>query len=97
MTAATESSNQAMIAELKRRGLWTLTVTIARAYFTTPGRVIGSRRIKRDVEARQGLWAAIYDMGTYKLIDIGLMFNRDHTTVLYGIRKHKRRIGLVAA
>lgn len=89
--------NGIIVDELKRHRLWILTRTIAAAYFTTPGRVVGERRLKRDVHARHALWASIYAMGRYSLPELGRMFGRDHTTILVGIRKHNARIGELAA
>lgn len=86
-----------IIDELRRRGHWVLVCTMARAYFTTPGGVIGSRRRKRDVEARHAVWASLYGTGRYSLPDLAAMFGRDHTTILAGVRRHRERLGRSAA
>ena len=44
------------------------------------------------VRARWEAWSRIYDLGTYSLPQIGALFNRDHTTILYGIQRLKEEI-----
>lgn len=94
MTAPSTTHTFVIADELKRRKLWTLTRTIARAYFTTPGAIIGPRRFKVEAEARQALWAALYDMGTFSTVDLGRIFHRDPSTVNAGIKRHRRRPGM---
>lgn len=81
-----------LIDELKQRGLWTLVCSIAKAHFTTPAAVVGRGRLKRNVLARQAVWASLYAMPDYSLTDLGLIFDRDHTTILMGIRRHEARL-----
>lgn len=46
-----------------------------------------NRRIKSDVYFRNLFYKIAYDYGIYSLKEIGKMFDKDHTTVIYGYRK----------
>ena len=52
----------------------------------------GPSRLKNDCHARQDAWLEIYHEG-YSMPRIGRFFNRDHTTVLHGIKAAKARAG----
>ena len=51
----------------------------------------GLGRIRQFSDPRLRAYAEIYATGRYSLPRIGRYFNRDHTTVLTGIRRHNRR------
>lgn len=42
---------------------------------------------------RQAAYAYVRSLGAYSLPAIGRLFDRHHSTVLDGIRKHKARVG----
>lgn len=46
----------------------------------------GARRFRRLVAARWKAWALLRDRG-WSLTQIGDLFNRDHTTVMYALAK----------
>lgn len=48
----------------------------------------GPRRYKSIAEARRSAMASIYATGQFSYPQIGQFFNRDHTTVLYAVRRH---------
>lgn len=55
--------------------------------------LIGEGRSRRVAHVRQEAYDALYRTGRYTLPMIGAYFGgRDHTSVLYGIREHKKRI-----
>lgn len=50
--------------------------------------VAGCSQVKRCVAARNEVWATLNKLGV-SAQRLGVLFNKDHTTVLYGIRRHK--------
>jgi hypothetical protein len=59
-------------------------------HIVTWSEIMGPGRTKPVAQARQQAFVALAEMG-FPLADIGRFFNRDHTTVLWGIRAHERR------
>ena len=55
--------------------------------------ILSERRSGPIVLARQEAMYRIYEETTLSLPGIGSRLNRDHTTVLHGIRAHAKRIG----
>jgi chromosomal replication initiation ATPase DnaA len=53
--------------------------------------VLGKSRVQRIVRARQEIMWKLNLLGL-SMPQIGKRLNRDHTTVLHGIRKHQKRI-----
>lgn len=53
----------------------------------------GVRRDAGLAHARQEAMWRMYQQGRWSLPQIGRFLNRDHTTVIHGIRVHERRIG----
>lgn len=49
--------------------------------------VAGCSQVKRCVAARNEVWATLNKLGV-SAQRLGVLFNKDHTTVLYGIRRH---------
>lgn len=54
--------------------------------------IMSARREKRLVKARDEIWWLISKQTTMTLPQIGKRFNKDHTTVLWGIRMHQKRL-----
>ena len=68
-------------------------VACAREFEVTVDEIVSSRRSKFVVEARQVAMFLARLTSPRSLPEIGLRFgHRDHTTVLYGIRKIERRV-----
>lgn len=53
--------------------------------------VTGPRRFPHIVSVRREVFSALRDLG-YSLTKIGLICNREHTTVLIGLRRHKEKM-----
>ncbi len=65
----------------------------ARSNITTT-LLLGNCRARRLAWPRQeAYWRCYYEAGM-SLMEIGRLFKRDHTTVLYGMRAHQKRVGL---
>lgn len=62
-------------------------------HFDVPrGELLGTRRTKSVAVARQALMWAIRQKTFLSLEEIGSYLNRDHSTVLHGIRRTQERI-----
>lgn len=61
-----------------------------RAFDVPPRTIIGRRRLPAIVRARLALYAALYRACETSYKQIGRLLNRDHTTVLYGVREAER-------
>jgi chromosomal replication initiation ATPase DnaA len=66
---------------------------VARRHGLTPKIILGRCRVQKAAHARQEAMALIYETGQVSLPWIGRKFNRDHTTVLHGVRAHAARGG----
>lgn len=70
---------------------------IAEQYGFKVTALLGWRRPKALARARQELYWRAYDETGFSMPQIGRALNRDHTTILYGIRQHeKRMLGLIS-
>ena len=69
---------------------------VASRHEMRPAELMGASRHKMVVRARQEAFAEMRRRGR-SLAEIGRFFERDHTTVLYGLRKHEQRIKRVDA
>lgn len=56
--------------------------------------ILSPRRFRNLVYARQEAWWLAYTQSEASYPAIGKFFNRDHTTVMFGIRRHAERIGV---
>lgn len=64
----------------------------AQRHGVTVDQLKGPQRFKKLAHLRQDLYRELYDTGLYSMPQIGaLLGNRDHTTVLHGIRKARER------
>ncbi len=53
--------------------------------------ILSHKRIKALWEPRQDFWRLAYDTGHYSLLRLASYFDRDHTSILHGIRKSRER------
>ena len=54
--------------------------------------MLSHRRQARLAKARQELMCYLRDTTTASFMEIAKALHRDHTTVLYGVRKHRDRV-----
>ena len=80
-------------SELDAHGLTDLVAEICRRRGVTLGELCGSTRTRSISHARHETWALIRGLPFrhYSYAEIGRLFGRDHSTVLLGIRAHRRR------
>jgi len=80
-------------AELDAHGLTDLVREICRRRGITLDELCGTTRTRSISRARHETWAAIHALPHrhYSYAEIGRLFGRDHSTVLLGIRVHRRR------
>lgn len=57
-------------------------------------KLFGKRRDRMSAAARQEAYSEIYKLGGYSTTAIGKIFHRDHSTVVYGIKTHRKKCGL---
>jgi chromosomal replication initiation ATPase DnaA len=76
---------------LTRPSLNAVARAIAAEYQLPLATVLGRSRTSHISEARQALYSALRAQGL-SLPAIGRFMQRDHTTVLYGIQAHRRRL-----
>lgn len=62
-------------------------------YGVTLAEINGERRLTRIVRARHAIWFELWLATRLSLPGIARLFNRDHSTVLHGIRQHATRHG----
>jgi chromosomal replication initiation ATPase DnaA len=74
--------------KLKQRGLLDAAHRAAERFHVTVEAMLGRDRHKSASAARHALWAEIYDLDLLSLPELGEVFDRDHTTILAGVRKH---------
>lgn len=79
-----------VIRGLRERGLVPLVRNVARVYHVTFRELCGRMGTKRVSQARAALWAELHGMG-FSYPEIGLMFDRDHTTIIHSVQRHRRR------
>jgi chromosomal replication initiation ATPase DnaA len=65
-------------------------VAAGRAFEVAPRAIISRRRLPSITRARMALYAALYRACETSYPQIGRLLNRDHTTVLYGVREAER-------
>lgn len=73
---------------LSQRGYIKLMYDIAESFHVTVEGMLGNGKRRSNVVARHALWAAIYRDGRLSFTEMGALFGRDHTTILYGVHKH---------
>ena len=71
------------------RGLGDLVRQIAASYHVTAEQIAGRQRTDLVAAARKHLWAELRSRG-FSYSELGEMFGRDHTTILQGIRSHRK-------
>lgn len=76
-----------IVADLKGRGLLSLAVRAAQKYHVPLDHVLGRRRTAPVVQARHELWVFVYELVPSTTV-VGEIFDRDHTTILVGMRQH---------
>lgn len=79
---------------IETRGLRRLVNAVAAYHRVTPGELLGSGRTRQQAWARQSLWVELRALG-WSTPEIGTATNRDHTSVLSGVRAATAR-GYVA-
>jgi len=80
-----------MLSELDVRDLRHEFDGIAKRHGVLLAEVMGHRRVSAVVAARQECFAILRERG-WSSTRIGALFDREHTTVLDGVKAHERRL-----
>jgi len=64
---------------------------VAEAHGLTPRDLLGRSRMRPITRARMTAYAEIRDRLGYSYPEIGMIFGRDHTTILHGVRQARKR------
>lgn len=80
-----------LLAKLDARGLLEDATRIALLYGVTVLELMGRRRYRSHVYARQHFWADLYGRGIWSYPRIADLCGYDHTSVYYGINAYRRR------
>jgi chromosomal replication initiation ATPase DnaA len=85
-----------VLEAVRQHNLLEIVMAVCRLRGVTPDDLCGNRRTKAVCSARHELWASIHALPHrhYSYVEIGRIFDRDHSTVLVGVRAHHRRAGL---
>lgn len=82
-----------MLMPKNRPGMAVIAQSVAEKHGLRLKDLIGDERSRTYSRPRQEAYYAIYQTGAYSLPQIGRFFGgRDHTTVLFGIRAHEKRM-----
>lgn len=65
---------------------------VAKAHGLTTADLIGQRRARHVIRARQEAYHRLYRETKLSLPEIGRRMKRDHTSILHGVRAHHRRL-----
>ena len=84
MTTGNESTI-AVLHALKERGLLFLLDEICRQHHVSREEITGRNRTRSVSLARHDLWQRLRELG-FSYVEIGRLFERNHTTVLHGVR-----------
>lgn len=78
----------AVVDAIKSRGLFPILEEVCRRRAVTPIEVCGRRRTKNVVKARHEVWWRLRNRygSSFSYPELGLLFDRDHTTVMAGVR-----------
>lgn len=76
---------EAIVATLALRDALWIAESIATRHRVTLDELLGRDRSRRPARARRELYGCLYASG-WSLSEIGRTLDRDHTTVLYGVR-----------
>lgn len=86
------TSVAAVCANLDRMGAFGLARRIAGKYGVSLADMLGDSHRPTSVAARHELWMVIQHTLGLSFPEVGAIFNRDHTTVIAGVRKCEVRL-----
>ena len=74
-------------ANLEARGLRPLAEHVAREYHVTLDELLGNGRGMGESHARHVMWAVLRARGHWSWARLGMLFCRDHTTIMAGVKR----------
>jgi chromosomal replication initiation ATPase DnaA len=82
-----------VLGDLVNRGLLILVQNVAHEHGCTPLEVCGSSMQQPIPAARGKLWKALYEEYFWSLPRIGEVFDVDHSTVIWQLKKYRAKTG----
>lgn len=79
-------------AESRRERMRAILAEVADKHGVTPEAIQGRSCAREVSNARQEAMHRLYDLGWLSTPHIGRFLNRDHSTVVYGLKAHEARI-----
>lgn len=70
-----------------------ITLEVCRKREVTLNDILSPRRAVHLVHARHEIWWRLINEHRFSYMQVAKRFNRDHTTVLHGVRMHEKRMG----
>jgi chromosomal replication initiator protein len=80
--------------ELRQRGLEDLAADVCARHHVTLNELRGSLRTKPVADARRAFWFVLTDECGWSYSATAKLFNADHSTVMYGVKKYRAECGL---
>lgn len=74
---------------VRRIGAWPLLESVAREYRVLPREIVGSGRSRNVARARWRLWKILQDTLNLSSVELGVVFERDASTICGGIRANR--------
>jgi chromosomal replication initiation ATPase DnaA len=93
-----ETDPFAIASRLRTRGLYRYVSDVCLEHGVTVREVLSSTHRRAPTRCRHHIWHGIRTDPAlhYSYPDLGRIFNRDHSTILQGVRKHEQRVQGVA-
>lgn len=89
-------SPDAILKRLWARRLGTLIERVAQEHHVTPIDIVDHCRLAQVCRARNAFCWELRKLG-FSYPEIGILINRDHTSVMHAVRMHEKRIADAAA
>ena len=84
-------SLSAILDDLRQRDLMTLAQRVAKEHHVLLEEMLGTDRSRPAIRARHAMWAELYAMGFWSYPRLAGLFAKDHTTIVLGVRAHRKR------
>jgi chromosomal replication initiator protein len=88
-----QKSVEQMEKDLRRRGLWSAVEEVAAQHFLLPEEILGRTKTATVCKARAILWSRLKEQTQFSYPEMGMLFGRDHSTVMMAVKEVGRSNG----